>query len=583
MDVPNYGRTVALTQETLAAMSERQLKQKALKEELDRQIMERRAQSSSAGIDTSGMTRAQKKRLELQELRGQQQQAPAHQTHSLPPNHSVSSQAPQSLLPDVYQRGNGFGSPSEGLYESRSLPANLHLAVSKGIPFHPSPLASPVTSHDNFMPPKVDGIMHPNSSAPSAYSAPRQVFSMSDVLGFAKMATSDPPMEDGAPVTNPTNTKAHPASNVKAPPSAVGQPRGGGAPTSPGVANQRAPSSSQSKDRQMQNKVGRLQKELENREIQMQKMMEKNKNWELQAQQLRQQLKEERKKSKVQVPTRAETAPQPPPPQQVPAPKRRLEPIERPSNAMAGISRPKAGITGAVNSPTVAPQSTLIARKDFIGTLVNREEQRPITAPDVLDSTPQLLRSGHLPPLQRPQPSPMVRNKLEATVKNPRMRPVASTNDDISYMGDPEKVRQEEEQAVQMMGSKGPLVFHSRREEEAMEEQSHVFSLDHLQWLVSIQIITAQQGRKLWGFFCECNPENVPVEMHFEDSSAEDEEEAAGYSSTVDIKKHAPAPPAISPRNGHYTRKSSIDRPSVVAEPTDEEYEEEDEYDEDES
>eukprot|EP00388_Colpodella_angusta_P048418 GDKK01076174.1.p1 GENE.GDKK01076174.1~~GDKK01076174.1.p1 ORF type:complete len:382 (+),score=43.56 GDKK01076174.1:132-1148(+) len=316
--------------------------------------------------------------------------------------------------------------------------------------------------------------------------------------------------------------------------------------------------------------MGKLQKELENRDLQMQKMMEKNKNWEQQASQLKQQLKDERKKNKVQVPARAETAPQPPAPP-VTAPKRRLDPIERPSNAMAGSSRPKVA-SGVLSSSPKAPHSTLVPTKG--GTYLGRDEKRPITAPDVLDPTTHLLRSGHLPPLHnRPLPSPMTRNNksLEATVRNLKIKPVQDT-EGPSYMGDAEAVREEEEQAMQMMGSKGPLAFHSRR--DAAEEQTHAFTIDHLQWLVSMQIITAQQGRKLWGFFADCDPDSVPVTMELAESSDEEERSEAPV---VHMKQ--PVPPTSVPRNGHYTRKSSIDHPPQ-SDYDDEDFDEEDEGEE---
>ena len=149
----------------------------------------------------------------------------------------------------------------------------------------------------------------------------------------------------------------------------------------------------------------------------MQKMMEKNRNWEAQAQQLQAQLKEEKKRNKAMVPTRAETAPQPAP--NAPPPKK-LDPIVRPTNAAPGKTRAKPMGGGPLTaSPTYSdgaplshlhapgapssPRSTLLSRPTFEG---GGAEQRPITAPEVMDPASQLLRSGHLPPIQRPaQPS----------------------------------------------------------------------------------------------------------------------------------------------------------------------------------
>lgn len=114
----------------------------------------------------------------------------------------------------------------------------------------------------------------------------------------------------GTPLLNGVPGRSGKARNVVGPRGRSNEARGRAGPAPVGPRSTQA--------RMTENQLGRLQKELETREIQMAKMREKERNWEEQVKQLKNELKNAKRKERdlnrlvKEVPRRAETAPDPP-------------------------------------------------------------------------------------------------------------------------------------------------------------------------------------------------------------------------------------------------------------------------------
>jgi hypothetical protein len=137
-----YARPVTVTDERMQEAIEKQAKQRALREALDTQIHSRGGDAQRP----SGLTRAQQKRMELQQMQSErqqqqtsnssfQQQPQQYQSNSLPPNFAFSSsismgpgaqqQRTYEFQPNNYNGGNNIAGRGGNGYDSNSLPPGI--------------------------------------------------------------------------------------------------------------------------------------------------------------------------------------------------------------------------------------------------------------------------------------------------------------------------------------------------------------------------------------------------------------------------------------------------------------------------
>ncbi|CUF85363.1 Hypothetical protein, putative [Bodo saltans] len=129
-----YARPVTVTDERMQEAVEKQAKQRALREALDTQIHSRGGEAQRP----SGLTRAQQKRIELQQLQSErqqtsnfQQQPQQYQSNSLPPNFAFSSSismgpgGQQQRTYDFQANNNNIVGRGGNGYDSNSLPPGI--------------------------------------------------------------------------------------------------------------------------------------------------------------------------------------------------------------------------------------------------------------------------------------------------------------------------------------------------------------------------------------------------------------------------------------------------------------------------
>lgn len=444
-----YARPVTVTDERMQEALEKQAKQRALREALDSQIHSR--------VDDkrpSGLTRAQQKRIELQQLQAerQQQQPPQqnqsqqqqHQSNSLPPNFAFSSSISMGGRPTISNNGYDSSTLPVGVFSPTnvisptvraSLQApNFSIAevyaqqqLSNGVeggylhaPSHELPVPLSPRQMGNASPheppyPKSTVPYHkPLSTSDMLRSSQQQPPSTADwgtgaenvrqILRMAQRVTEDPaPIIPGA--GSGGQNSRQPASVVNS--SRDSTARTAGTPMSRGAPVKRE----KSRERVVESRVETLQKELKTRQFEMQRMRDKEKGWEDQVKQLKQELKNARQKERdlnkiVQDrPQRAETAPNA-------GSISKLAPIDDPrrngaERPTAPVFRPKQLLPSHSgnnnnNSSDVRASQPQPMRKDFNNAKVFQNETfRPITAP--LEPIDDVIRSSaghqHLPPL----------------------------------------------------------------------------------------------------------------------------------------------------------------------------------------
>lgn len=469
-----YARPVTVTDERMQEAIEKQAKQRALREALDTQIHSRGGDAPRS----SGLTRAQQKRIELQQMQDERQQQ--HQTNSLPPNFAMPQQQQQQYQSNSLPPNFAFSSSismgpqqqQQRLYEVQQQQQHFHPQGNNNVNGGPNGILSNVTSPTavraslqapNFAIAEVyaqqqlrngqDRGLHAPSQelsvplsprqtnasphepqypkGPSAGSAYHKPLTTSDmirssqqppsewgggggggenvrqILRMAQQLTDDPPPQQQQNVRQagghyPGNARPQLQLQQQQQVPQDGPQRSAGTPLSRGAPLKRE----KSRERVAESRVEILQKELQTRQNEMQRMRDKERGWEDQVKQLKMELKNARQKERdlnkiVQGPQRAETAPNT-------GSISKLAPIDDPrrnggERPTAPVLRAKGG--GGVGSHPLdvrQSQPQQPTRKDFNNAKVFQNETfRPITAP--LEPIDDVIRSSaghqHLPPL----------------------------------------------------------------------------------------------------------------------------------------------------------------------------------------
>ena len=512
-----------MSEDRMREAMEKQAKQKALRDALDSQMKERVPDTPGA---TKGLSKAQQKFQELQKLRGDQQEAERqHQTMSLPPNFNVTDVSNLSSNRFIQKAHADVGDR----YQTNSLPANFSMPPAS--PARPVP--APAVFHPS--PPEPPRELARASGALDALP-PRMVYDHKDLMGFVSKVTEEPPgiqvaeQDDSALPVGVARARQHIQKGKQ-----VAQRREEKTVDSQAkraVSNpRRPPPSTALGDKHMQVKVDRLQKELEDRDAKMHKLIEKERNWEQQMRDLKEQLKRKAVPQRAPPPTgstRAETAPVSLP--DIPASKKgKLEPLARPSNVQAGVARPEPSRQQqGIATPGAKATNN---RKDFNSTKRYAEGAfRPITAPNSLDPLPAEVRSSAsaLPPLTRSgllkktvvggsKEAESIYNLVKEIANGdeskrppPKEGTVFSYNrkpfnlDDVVVGGDEQEEYEDDppmEEESEMIDM--PLAFHSKHGNSTLIRNELPVCLNEgrLDYFATNQIITWQQKERLWEFF----------------------------------------------------------------------------------
>ena len=524
-----YAKPVTVTDERVRDAMEKQAKQRALREALDSQVETRR----QVGGTGAGLSKAQMKR---QEVLAHQQELQRQNSASLLDASGSTLPSPVSQQPGYgQQQGYGqpyaVGAPGNGTYVHPAA-ANVQMYGGGngggGQPLGYGSYASPVTSYpsqrdDDTMyrqaipqPPSRQPV-NPGPRPGQFQAPPYEVYqapppsggyhdggdsseNVRELMNFISKATELPQQQHYA--QNPYAQQQQQRDTT------------GNLPV-------KVPSRAQSKEAKNRgqstektgkvalSRVEQLQKELADRQQEMQRMRDKERDWEQQVKQLKGDLKNARQKEKDlsklvgEKPQRAETAPNPSSSVHILAggsqrSLAKLLPLERQSQnqlvspqqhqPFQSQQQPRPLQTGPASAQKGAPPTT--RRSDFNNTKVySNETFRPITAPlepiaDVREST------SALPPL-------------------PESLKMASFNTRKVAFGLP-------------------------KSDKASEPVPLDFS--RLMDFVSSQVVTKAQADNLWTFFAE------------ELSSA-----------VMDLPKH-PTPPALS-RGSSYSHPQQTDSP----------------------